>query len=508
MPPNPRYGGEALQSLTRILQYQQSKDRADVQEALQLMQFASQRKVSDYNLASKMIEDSSKYNQLLQQQVAKNFLSQSGLDKFADAITIDKDDKYGDTRKEIKDLSDDLKDKHQFQEIEGKKKKTPFSRAQADEIASALWTYKSTADPTSIIDLAEDLGLAFERGQAATISGQPVKTEDARLVQAFTGLGMEDLSNVIQQARASKRNQDVIMKERMEMFEGDLVFQEKLVSVLEPTETEKIGQSLHDMSIEQLGDMVSTKIDDAKDPESMTPFEIGEQVAGYGLVTAGLIMGEGAFYESHLGKITAEQFESAKKQAQDMRKNINRKKVQDIGRMTTQEFQKYYNMSKAEARTVAGEAKLMKQAGEYAAQHTYRTRGWNKLTSPFKWIRELDYDLSKGARSAGAFGMVAFGPMAAEWAGEQFGYGKESKAVARAATNVILYNKVKNTAAPTFMNYLLRQFPKIALKFGATAMVDSPALPFGDIVALGLLPIDIMYTYKEWKGLYGDHFGD
>ena len=53
---------EALQALNRILQYQQQRDKSDVQEALGLMEFAAKKRVSDYNLASKMIEDSSKYN--------------------------------------------------------------------------------------------------------------------------------------------------------------------------------------------------------------------------------------------------------------------------------------------------------------------------------------------------------------------------------------------------------------------------------------------------------------
>ena len=39
--------GEALQSLNRILQYRQQRDRADVQESLAFMQFAQQKRAYD-----------------------------------------------------------------------------------------------------------------------------------------------------------------------------------------------------------------------------------------------------------------------------------------------------------------------------------------------------------------------------------------------------------------------------------------------------------------------------
>ena len=45
MPTNP-YGADALQALTRILQYQQKKDRDDVAQSLAIMEYKAKQDVS------------------------------------------------------------------------------------------------------------------------------------------------------------------------------------------------------------------------------------------------------------------------------------------------------------------------------------------------------------------------------------------------------------------------------------------------------------------------------
>ena len=42
----------------------------------------------------------------------------------------------------------------------------------------------------------------------------------------------------------------------------------------------------------------------------------------------------------------------------------------------------------------------------------------------------------------------------------------------------------------------------IAVKAGATAMVDSPAFPLMDVVALGIAANDVIEVYKEWSDIY------
>jgi DNA-binding Xre family transcriptional regulator len=148
---------EALQALNRILQYQQQRDRSDVQEALGLMEFAAKKRVSDYNLASKMIEDSSKYNSQLQIKVAQDFIKNSNLDQFYNAMTIDKELKYEEVQDEIGIVAKDLRNKQKFKGVEGKGTGVTFSKLQSEEIASALWAFKTTQDPSAVMSLADDI---------------------------------------------------------------------------------------------------------------------------------------------------------------------------------------------------------------------------------------------------------------------------------------------------------------------------------------------------------------
>ena len=206
----------ALQALNRILQYQQQRDRSDVQEALGLMEFAAKKRVSDYNLASKMIEDSSKYNSQLQIKVAQDFIQKSNLDQFANAMTIDPQAKYEDVQDNISDVAKDLRDKKYFKGAEGKGSGIAFSRQQSEEIASALWAFKTTQDPSSIMSLAEDIRGVYGRSNDAMETGTKLSSNDATMIHAFKNLQAEEgMLHSLNQASASLHNQDVIMKERL-----------------------------------------------------------------------------------------------------------------------------------------------------------------------------------------------------------------------------------------------------------------------------------------------------
>ena len=475
---------EALQALNRILQYQQQRDRSDVQEALGLMEFAAKKRVSDYNLASKMIEDSSKYNSQLQIQVAQDFIQKSNLDQFANAMTINKDAKYEDIQDNIEQVSKDLRDKKYFKGVEGKGTGVTFSRQQSEEIASALWAFKTTQDPSSIMSLAEDIRGVYGRSSDAMETGAKLSSGDATMIHAFKNLQAEEgMLHSLNQASASLHNQDVIMKERLEMFQGDYSFDEELISVLEPTQTEKIGKSLNDMEVGQTADMIEGIIDQQKAESKEDDFDIP---------VGGILKGT-ALTGAIAGAVTESQSQVAQSQFL--------KDVVEEAMMGADEFKKKYNMTKKASRTAAGQKELGRQALEYGKSQTTLGKGLAKMKAPFQWAKELDVNWkSTTAINIGTLAAPVLLPMLGEAIGGDIG-----KATGRTASTAILVNHVFNPARlrkRTFINYLMSKFPMIAAKAGATAMVDSPAFPLMDVVALGIAANDVIEVYKEWSDIY------
>jgi len=483
---------EALQALNRILQYQQQRERADVQEALGLMEFAAKKRVSDYNLASKMIEDSSKYNSQLQIKVASDFIQKSNLDQFYNAMTIDEDAKYEDIQDEISDVAKSLGKKEFFKGADGKGKIT-FTPEQSQEIASALWAFKTTKDPSSVMTLAEDIRGVYGRSSDAMTTGAKLSSDDATMIHAFKNLQAEEgMLHSLNQAAASLHNQDVIMKERLEMFHGDLEFDEELISVLEPTQTEKIGKSLNDMSVGQTADM----IDDILKKQEAEGEEEGFSIGPLGVAGVG---GAAVYGEAKYGEQFKEGFERHKKLVKE---NIKLNVKKNIDSLTAKEFKDKYGMTKKFAKTDKGIALLDKQAVQFARQQTFPYQGYQKfIKDPYKWMAE---------KGGGAFKTIK-GSTIAPWLAPAVGgavggavAGEKGAIVGEGLGGAVLANKPARAGARTFMNFLASKFPKIAVKMGVTAMADSPALPFGDIAALGLGAYEIWGAYQEWNELYGE----
>ena len=483
---------EALQALNRILQYQQQRERADVQEALGLMEFAAKKRVSDYNLASKMIEDSSKYNSQLQLQVASDFIQKSNLDQFYNAMTIDADAKYDEIQDEISDVAKDLRDKSFFRGEDGKGKIT-FNQEQSQEIASALWAFKTTQDPSSIMSLAEDIRGVYEREMVvARTPGAKSTGTDATMIHAFKNLQAEDaMLQSLNQAAASLHNQDVIMKERLEMFQGDYEFDEELISVLEPTQKEKIGQSLNDMEVGQTADIIEGIIDQQKTEREEDDFDIP---------VGGIVKGT-ALTGAVVGAVTESQSQRAQvKFLKDVTEHAITKARGDATMMGADEFKKTYKMTKKASETVAGKKELARQALAYGRSETTLGKGIARMKAPFQWAKGLDINWkSPSAINIGTLAAPALLPMIGEAVGGEIG-----QATGRTASTAILANQVVRSGIGkrTFMNYLMSKFPMIAGKAGAIAMADSPAFPLMDVVALGIAVGDVIKVYKEWTDIY------
>ena len=483
---------EALQALNRILQYRQQSERADVQEALSMMEFAAKKRVTDYTMASKMIEDSSKYNAELQIKVATDFIHKSNLDQFANAMTIDPAAKYEEIQKNIEDIADDLRDKDFFKGADGKGKIT-FSIAQSEEIASALWAFKTSKDPSSIMSLAEDIGGVYKREEEAALTGVELSNDDVIMIRAFKNLQAEPgMIHSLNQAAATLQNQDTIMKERLEMFHGDFKFDEELISVLEPTKTEKIGKSLNDMSVQQLAPQIDDLIaqqeaEGEEDSFSLGPF--GTAAAG-GAAVYGEAKYSGQFKEGE--KIFRERLEG----------QVKRNVESNRDALSAKEFKDKYKMTKAFSETKEGKALIDKRAIQYARRQTFPYKGYKTIIKdPYKWATGKGGGVLKTIKGS------AVAPWLAPTIGGAVGgvvAGEKGGIVGEGIGGVVLANQPAIKVGRTFINFLASKFPTIAGKAFTMAMADSPALGFGDIAALGLGISEIWGAYEEWQELYGE----
>ena len=131
---------QALQALNRILQYQQQRDRADVQESLAFMQFAQQKRASEVKEFGIKMEVLGNANKQLKYNVANQFLQNSGLKSILDRIPT--------WLEEVGDIEDSLGD---IVKLLRKKQYGKFDKTNATNIASALWSYKNTQEPSSIV---------------------------------------------------------------------------------------------------------------------------------------------------------------------------------------------------------------------------------------------------------------------------------------------------------------------------------------------------------------------
>ena len=111
--------------------------------------------------------------------------------------------------------------------------------------------------------------------------------------------------------------------------------------------------------------------------------------------------------------------------------------------------------------------------------------------------------LARGAGRIGAYaapqigrgiGGAAGGELGGD-IGQTVGAGVYGGAVAAPAVKSMLKSRV---APKSFLKYLAKKAPKIAGRMGAMALADSPALPFGDLLALGYGAYELISLYNAW----------
>lgn len=197
---------DVLRSVNRILQYQQERESRKVQESLALMQFGIQKRQADIKQYSQQMEVIDKANKQFKINIADKFIQDSGLQSLMNVIPTGIKD-VGEAEESLQDIAKVLSKKKR------KKDGTAFNKENASAVASALWVYKNSQEPSSIINLANSLPT----------------TTDENLRNAFVTLAgksnVESLLKVSEQAKQSLQNDSNILKEQYEFGQGDTKIQ-------------------------------------------------------------------------------------------------------------------------------------------------------------------------------------------------------------------------------------------------------------------------------------------
>ena len=197
---------DVLRSVNRILQYQQERESRKVQESLALMQFGIQKRQADIKQYSQQMEVIDKANKQFKINIADKFIQDSGLQSLMNVIPTGIKD-VGEAEESLQDIAKVLSKKKR------KKDGTAFNKENASAVASALWVYKNSQEPSSIINLANSLPT----------------TTDENLKNAFVTLAgksnVESLLKVSEQAKQSLQNDSNILKEQYEFGQGDTKIQ-------------------------------------------------------------------------------------------------------------------------------------------------------------------------------------------------------------------------------------------------------------------------------------------
>ena len=231
---------DVLRSVNRILQYQQERESRKVQESLALMQFGIQKRQADIKQYSQQMEVIDKSNKQFKINIADKFIQDSGLQSLMNVIPTG-----------IKDVDDATESLAEISKLLTRKEYGRFDKQNASNIASALWVYKNSQEPSSVINIAYN----FEAMNAPNYKGT---SSDKNLLTAFNKIGnMTELLNVSKQAKQSLQNDANILKEQYEFGQGDTKIQSTF-GMFSPQVVNEFKQQSQDADLSQLADEFET----------------------------------------------------------------------------------------------------------------------------------------------------------------------------------------------------------------------------------------------------------
>ena len=238
---------DVLRSVNRILQYQQERESRKVQESLALMQFGIQKRQADIKQYSQQMEVIDKANKQFKINIADKFIQDSGLQSLMNIIPTG-----------IKDVPEATESLAEISKLLTKKEYGKFDKQNASNIASALWVYKNSQEPSSVINIANN----FEAMNAPNYKGT---SSDKNLLTAFNKIGnMTELLNVSKQAKQSLQNDANILKEQYEFGQGDTKIQSTFGMFAPQVVNQFKQQQLQDgnVDISSLTDLVEKETED------------------------------------------------------------------------------------------------------------------------------------------------------------------------------------------------------------------------------------------------------
>ena len=466
---------DVIRSVNLILQAGQERERFEVTTALTMMQMAQAQKAQNIEIASKSLELATAANTQLKYDVATSFMQDAGLGAMYSHFTA----RYKTTALE-----------KAVDELTAKKGKgelglgAGMTSLEANKIVSAIWNLESEIkNPDPMINLATQIKTvqdAYADPSLPKPSGGSV-----RMHAALGAIGFfEDETKVARQLGtlskylSNKRN---ILQETFELVKGDTDIQSDI--------------GAYDPSIETLSDVVgkAEQIDPAM-LDAMESLLEGEEGWERSYGKTALIVGgaygaqmAGEAIVSEYGKYQAGSKEYMKRLAKDI---LSKKQ----GGLTPKGFAIKYEMGKNVAKTEEGIRQLSKLAKSAGYKSTSTVQAAESIRN-MKYIKGIA-DISKKLQ-VGRLATFAT-PYVASEVGEYLG-GELGAALGQTAGTAFLINRVVKPGKLPFAKFLAKRFPQIAAKVLIPAMADSPVIPIGDIIGIGLGIAEIYHTYKAWE---------
>ena len=324
---------QALQALNRILQYQQQRDRADVQESLAFMQFAQQKRATEIKEFGLQLDVLEKANQQQKINTAKNFIQSSGLNNVLALVASAEGKDSKEIDKRIGQVANYLQEK----------KYGDFNKQNAQEVSLALWSFKNSNDASSLLDLANKVSSTI-----STPATKDTPNNALNLISSFDKIGnASQMLSLGKVAKKIKKNEENLLLEKFQFaYEGDTKIQTGFGMYSPEVQKEYEAQKPVDSKVIQKADQVQSYLQMEQQTE---PDDEGMNIPVGGILKGTAIT----------GAIGAAATESQSQRAQkafldQVNENITKKVRGDATMMDAKEFKTKYKMTKKFAETNAG----------------------------------------------------------------------------------------------------------------------------------------------------------
>ena len=245
---------QVLASLNRLLESRETREQTRMQNALAMMQFAQQKKMADYQLASSQLGVLQQANQVVQAKQAQRLITDLGLDRFD--VTTDQG---------VTDAQDKLME---WDWGDGPN----LDKQDANQLISAYQAYKS-GNYAGILGLASSMKDIIDK----TDSDPNYKTSagENKLINIFDSLGhLDDRESAVKKLKAiqlSVDNDDKILEEQFELAQGDTEIDEELSAY----STDELADAAEEMDTAEEALAVETpEIEKQKLDESIKKLEM------------------------------------------------------------------------------------------------------------------------------------------------------------------------------------------------------------------------------------------